>query len=212
MAVKNTGKRLFLIGFYKIEKINDNGTETGSNIRVKPPKFITKSFIDEIDAKAWASDNINMYINPRDKYIDRTFSVNDYAALADEGRERSELLQPVINNLTQNLNPVLQDYCYSFWNNPNSIAFMERLLGYKDITNNEELLFSPEALSKISKYIADIFMRERKTDLSQFFRKITDDLLRTQIEHKIILFIKTGSVEESHHLSLTEDSMTADSI
>lgn len=205
-------KTVFLIGFYKVDQINDTGTSTGVSIKLRKPKFITKSFVNDIEARQWAKDNIEMYIPSTEKFVYRTFTVDDYVALGSDGREGAELAVPVTDNITANLNPVLQRYCEEFWYDSDSYNFMKRLLGYADIADDSEELNTPLALSRQSKYIADIFMKDCQKDLSQFHRKITDSLLRTQIEHKIILFIKNGSVEQVPEQGNTADesSLAAD--
>ncbi len=188
-------KTVFLIGFYKVDQINNTGTSTGVSIKLRKPKFITKSFVDDVEAKQWAKDNIEMFIPSTEKFAHRTFTVDDYVALGSDGRESEELAVPITDNIIANLNPILQHYCEEFWYDSHSYNFMKRLLGYTNMADDSDELKTPLALSRQSKYIADIFMKDCQKELAQFFRKITDSLLRTQIEHKIILFIKNGSVE-----------------
>lgn len=203
-------KNLFLIGFIRVDQVTNNSAKSGFGLKIRKPKLITKSFETIIEAKQWAQANIDSYIDPKANFLQRDFFVEDYVETGSEGREGQELAEPVNDNLTRNLNPLLQKYCEEFWFDQHDYSFMMKLLGLGHIPEGSAQLLSNEVLSKQSRYIADIFMKDCQKELAQFFKKVSDALLRSQIEHRIILFIKNGFVAESCN-SHVEESLSAES-
>ncbi len=172
---------IWFFGYYQ----KGNASNPDKPTHVLDKKKFSKAFKDEQEARSYARANLESYM-PKDNYIQRWTDVDDIVELASPELEESQTSEDIQINVIANLKSIVTDFCEALHKDEEQWTFMNRLLKSKlEMSGNLLEYFSVQA-----KYIADILIKQRPKDLRQFHRKVTDDFLRSQMEHQIINFLK----------------------
>lgn len=182
----------FLIVFTGL-LVKDNRNDPNQPRYVLQTKIVSEDCSDIIAARAWAVQNMHVYLPPSNDYAHVDFEVEDYVKSGSSSRTFTEASEPVKNNLTENLDPIVQAFLMDFWGSNKQVSFMNMLLKDKLAETDK-----PKAQWSIrASYMTDVLLKDKAVELRIFHKVVTDKFLRKEILQRIYDFLDPLSGQSS---------------